>query len=166
MCIQATIYLLLHLNLLLHGKKHIIRFRPRHLLAAWPIANQLNEHELLTRIFFHLGEPVRVVQADSKLSCAQSCAATPGCTSSMWIESNTCNMYTEYQCNHWKVSECPESKSVANELSQSLISEAPSPLRSLYAELTSSRALLPYSSILYNTDVLSANTFVSYNRGA
>ena len=55
-------------------------------------------------VSLYLGSPVCAISADSRLTCAQSCAAQTGCTASMWIQSaNMCNMYADYRRNSTQV---------------------------------------------------------------
>ena len=55
-------------------------------------------------VSLYLGSPAWVISADSRLTCAQSCAAQTGCTASMWIHGeNMCNMYAEYRRNSTQV---------------------------------------------------------------
>ena len=84
------------------SKMHIIRTRSKINSPSVRPGDQANPSPSK---YMYLGSPVWVISADSKLTCAQSCAAQTGCTASMYIHSaNMCNMYAEYHCNSYNVS--------------------------------------------------------------
>ena len=84
------------------SKMHIIRTRTK---ANSPYVHPGDQTYPNPSKYMYLGSPVWVISADSRLTCAQSCAAQTGCTASMWIHgANMCNMYAEYSCNSYNVS--------------------------------------------------------------